>query len=242
MTKLAAIKTTNIIKTFSLKSFPVFACFTDEDDFAYSAKCQMRSYQPGETIVDFGDTSRDVFLVQSGEVRAVLRFSIGKEAILGTFRKGNLFGELSAIDSQTRSASLMAVYASTVICMPAETFREILKTKPDVSLALLGLMSSKIRALNNRITDLCFLDTKHRLYNTLLRLSRSRISTPHERVISPPVVHAELAEHIGSSRETVSREMSKLMREGLVERTSRAIVIRDPSELTGRISKAMAHC
>ena len=60
-----------------------------------------------------------------------------------------------------------------------------------------------------------------------------------ERVISPPIVHSELAEHIGSSRETVSREMARLMREALVERTSRAIILKDPGELSSRISRAL---
>ena len=60
-----------------------------------------------------------------------------------------------------------------------------------------------------------------------------------ERIISPPLVHAELAEHIGASRETVSREMSRLAREQLVERTSRAIVLKNPVELSRRISRAL---
>ena len=93
--------------------------------------------------------------------------------------------------------------------------------------------------MNDRLSELSFLDTKHRLYNTLLRLSRVRGDGGRERIISPPLVHAELAEHIGASRETVSREMSRLAREQLVERTSRAIVLKNPVELSRRISRAL---
>ena len=108
-----------------------------------------------------------------------------------------------------------------------------------VALTLLQLLSKRIRAMNDRLSELSFLDTKHRLYNTLLRLSRVRNDGGRERIISPPLVHAELAEHIGASRETVSREMSRLAREQLVERTSRAIVLKNPVELSRRISRAL---
>jgi len=177
--------------------------------------------------------------VQSGEIRAVLRFAIGKEAILGTFRRGELIGELAALDDQTRSASLMAATDASVIVIPCSVFHDILKRKFEVCNALMRVLSHRLRLMNERVSELSFLDTKHRLYNTLLRLSRPRAGDGRERIVSPPVVHAELAEHIGSSRETVSREMSRLAQEKLVERTNAAIVLKDPSELSLRISRAL---
>ena len=133
----------------------------------------------------------------------------------------------------------MAVSDATVTVIPCIVFHDILRQRSDVALTLLQLLSKRIRAMNDRLSELSFLDTKHRLYNTLLRLSRVRNDGGRERIISPPLVHAELAEHIGASRETVSREMSRLAREQLVERTSRAIVLKNPVELSRRISRAL---
>jgi len=138
-----------------------------------------------------------------------------------------------------RAASLTAVNDSVVTVIPSAVFNDILGSKPQVNKAVLQLLSLRMRQLNDRVSELSFLDTKHRLYNTLLRLSRIRMDGGGERVISPPIVHSELAEHIGSSRETVSREMARLMREALVERTSRAIILKDPGELSSRISRAL---
>jgi CRP/FNR family cyclic AMP-dependent transcriptional regulator len=228
------------VRIVPLREFPIFSGLDANEEALWGAQCTTRHISAGEILVDYGDVARDVFLIQSGQVRAVLRFSIGKEAILGSFQRGEIVGEMSAIDDQTRSASLMAMCDCTVVAMPVAVFRDILKRNHEVSMALLRLQAKRIRQLNGRISDLSFLDTKHRLYNTLLRLSRTRMSGSHERVISPPIVHSELAEHIGSSRETVSREMSRLTRENLVERTTRAIIIRNPSELSSRISKALA--
>ncbi len=223
----------------TLRGCTIFAGLTPEEDREWLARCHSRTLSAGESLVDFEDVSKDVFIVQTGEIRAVLRFSVGKEAILGSFKRGDILGEQAAIDDMARSASLMAVSDATVTVIPCMVFLDILRQRSDVALALLQLLSKRIRAMNDRLSELSFLDTKHRLYNTLLRLSRVRNDGGRERIISPPLVHAELAEHIGASRETVSREMSRLAREQLVERTSRAIVLKNPVELSRRISRAL---
>jgi CRP/FNR family cyclic AMP-dependent transcriptional regulator len=230
---------TNPQNLSTLRGTSIFASLTAGEDNEWLSRCHTKSLCAGESLVDYEDLSKDVFVVQSGEIRAVLRFTVGKEAILGTFRRGDLLGELSAIDDMARSASLMAVSDAVVTVIPYVVFHDILRNRPEVCLALMQLLSRRIRVMNERISELSFLDTKHRLYNTLLRLSRLRGDGGRERIISPPLVHAELAEHIGSSRETVSREMSKLIREQLIERTSRAIVLKNPVELSRRISRAL---
>lgn len=189
--------------------------------------------------MDYEEPTTEVFVVQSGELRAVLRYAVGKEAILGTFRRGDVIGEVAAIDGLTRSANLMAVTDASVVVLPGTVFHDIMKQNFDVCMALMQLLAHRLRQTNERLSELTFLDTKHRLYNALLRLSRARSETTRERIISPPMVHADLAELIGASRETVSREMSRLSRDALVERTSRAIVLKNPAELSRRISKAL---
>ncbi len=223
----------------TLRGTSIFAGLSVAEDEDWLGRCHTRTLCAGETLVDYEDTSKDVFVVQSGEIRAVLRFTVGKEAILGTFRRGDLLGELSALDDMSRSASLMAVSDCVVTVIPYAVFHDILQSRRDVCLSLMRLLSGRIRSMNERVSELSFLDTKHRLYNALLRLSRLRGDGGRERIISPPLVHAELAEHIGSSRETVSREMSRLIREQLIERTSRAIVLKNPVELSRRISRAL---
>lgn len=236
---VGAIPPNNVPCLSTLRGTAIFASLTAEEDNELLSRCHTKNLCAGESLVDFEDLSKDVFVVQSGEIRAVLRFTVGKEAILGTFRRGDLLGELSAIDGLSRSASLMAVTDAVVTVIPYAVFHDVLEAHRDVCLGLMQLLSRRIRAMNERISELSFLDTKHRLYNALLRLSRLRGDGGRERIISPPMVHAELAEHIGSSRETVSREMSRLIREQVIERTSRAIILKNPVELSRRISRAL---
>ncbi|QRM56804.1 Crp/Fnr family transcriptional regulator [Sinorhizobium sp. BG8] len=219
--------------------FPIFESLTDEEDLKWIAKCSVRKLRTGDTLAERETPACEVFGVLSGEIRALYKVAVGKEVILGGFRRGDIVGEISALDGEPRCASLSAVNDSSVLVVPGEVFQEILSEKPGVSLFLLRLLSQRVRILNSRVSELSFLDTKHRLYNTLLRLSRHRGLEGAERVISPPVVHAELAEHIGSSRETVSREMARLVRSALIERTNAAIILKDPAELSSRISRAL---
>lgn len=223
----------------SLRVTPIFASLGLDEERHWISRCHVRTLYAGEGLVDYEESSTEVFVVQGGEIRALLRYAVGKEAILGTFRRGDLIGEMSAIDGRARSANLMAVTDATVMVIPHNVFHDMLKANFAVSLSLMQLMAHRLRQTNERVSELTFLDTKHRLYNALLRLSRARSEATRERIISPPMVHAELAELIGASRETVSREMSKLSREALVERTSRAIVLKNPAELSRRISRAL---
>ncbi len=223
----------------SLRSVSIFGSLSAEEEGRWIGLCRTRHISAGEALVDYDDASKDVFLVQSGELRAVLRFAVGREAILGTFGRGDVIGEMAAIDGRSRSANLMAVTDATVTVVPHDVFHDIMKHNFAVCMAMMQVLVQRIRETNDRLSELTFLDTKHRLYNILLRLSRARADTARERIISPPVVHSALAELIGASRETVSREMSRLAQDGLLERTSRAIVLKNPQELSRRISKAL---
>lgn len=196
-------------------------------------------FQPQETVVDFDDPSADVYLIAAGQVRAILRVAVGKEIILGELGPGQLFGELAALDGKPRSASLTALVQTDVFRIPEPVFRQMLEESPKLCRHLLVTLSERTRDLTRRIAELSFLDTRHRLYNTLLRLSRQRSGDDDRRIISPPVIHADLAERIGASREAVSREMSKLAKEGLLERTRGAIILARPDELSRRISATL---
>ncbi|WP_165784388.1 Crp/Fnr family transcriptional regulator [Zhengella mangrovi] len=196
-------------------------------------------FQSQETVVDFDDSRADLYLIAAGQVRVILRVAVGKEIILGELGPGQLFGELAALDGKPRSASLTALVQTDVYRIPEQLFHEMLDEQPRLARFLLVCLSERTRDLTRRIAELSFLDTRHRLYNTLLRLSRQRPGNEDQRVISPPIIHSDLAEHIGASREAVSREMSRLAKNGLLERTRGALILTQPDELSRSISATL---
>lgn len=221
----------------SLKSFSLFETLTDEQDQRFSAMVRSGDYGANELVLDFDDSSHSVFLIQSGRVRVILRIATGREVILGEFADGEFFGELAAIDGTTRSANVTAMTRTRVITVPQSVFLAILRDSPDVALQLMRSMSVLIRSLNTRLAEHAFLPAKYRLYSELIRLSRPRKGHDGQRIVSPPPIQLELAERIGCRREVVSREIAKLERETIVERSRGGLILADMDELNRRLSE-----
>ncbi len=204
-----------------------------------SSQCSWLRFAANELVVDYDDTSSDVYFVLSGQVRVLYRAVNGKELILGELGAGSLFGEIAALDERPRSANVTTLAPCEMCLMPAATFVGLLDRAPELKAHLLRLLAGRIRDLNARLAEYGFLQARHRLYAELLRLSRPRKGHDGQRLISPPPFQHDLANRVGTRREVVSRELTTLARQGLVERTRGALVLVDPGELNRRISAAL---
>ena len=91
--------------------------------------------------------------------------------------------------------------------------------------------------LNGRLAEHSFLQTKHRLYSELIRLSRPRLGHEGQRSISPPPTQKELAARIGTRREVVSREIANLKRAKVIDKTTGALILSDVERLSDMISE-----
>ncbi|MBB3808391.1 Crp/Fnr family transcriptional regulator [Pseudochelatococcus contaminans] len=209
-------------------------------DFAlFAPRLHWRRFVTGEVLIDYEEKSTDVYFLVAGEVRVLVRTQAGREIILDDMRAGQFFGELAAIDGVGRSANVAALTQGEVCVVPAHVFRDIVLSSPVVTERLLRLLAQRVRELNARLTEHAILDLRHRLYAELLRLSVPRNGHPGELVISPPPYHHVLAARIGCRREQVTREFTTLSRDGIVERTRGALVLRQPEVLRDRVSNAM---
>jgi len=97
----------------------------------------------------------------------------------------------------------------------------------------------RVRELNARLAEHSIFDLKHRLYSELLRLSQPRPGHPGQRAVSPPPFHHVLAARIGCRREQVTRELSMMSTEQIVEKTRGALVIRKPEVIEMRLQAAL---
>jgi CRP/FNR family cyclic AMP-dependent transcriptional regulator len=216
-----------------------FKDVSDVDFEKFERRCLWRRFDEGETVVDYEDESSDVYFIISGEVRVLIRTPAGKEIILAEMRAGEFFGELSAIDAVKRSANVTALTRAELCIMPAAVFRDIIFASRTSCDKILKLLSGRVRELNHRLAELSVLDLKHRLYSELMRLSHARTGHPGERAVTPPPYHHILAARIGCRREQVTRELSSLSAEGVVEKTRGALVILKPQILQTRLQDAL---
>ncbi len=198
----------------SLAKVPFFRSATDVEFDRFDRRCNWRKHDEGAVIVDFDDTSSDVYFILSGEVRIVVRTQAGKEIIFADMKAGQYFGELAAIDGAKRSANVTALTRCELCVVPAPVFKEIIFHSPHVCDKLLNLLVGRVRELNARLTEHAVFDLKHRLYAELLRLAQPRPGGLAGKAVTPPPFHHVLAARIGCRREQVTRELSALTEQG----------------------------
>jgi CRP/FNR family transcriptional regulator, cyclic AMP receptor protein len=201
----------------------------------FTQRISQATYEAGALVLDFDDPSSDVFFIDQGAVRVIVRNAGGREVILGDLRAGDIFGEMAAIDEATRSANITALYRSTVSRMSGAAFREMATEVPQVALRVMRVLTGRVRVGNDKLLEFATLQLKHRLYAELLREARPRPGTT-ETVISPPPLQHVLAGRIGGRREAVSREIAELIRKGLLKRTPTALVLLRPEVLRSELN------
>lgn len=195
-----------------------------------------RSYVAGQTVLEAGDPTLDLFFIAEGEVRVVTRSSSGHEIILNEIGSGQFFGEIAAIDGGTRSTSVVALTRARACVIAAKPFLRFALSSPDASLELMRKLTSLVREKDARLLELTVLAVRPRLIGLLLRLAR-----PHSAsglVVSPPRPHHELAARIGTRREMVSRTLTGLQRDGLVVSGRGGLLLPKPQMLEAEVEAA----
>lgn len=196
---------------------------------------QMR-VRKGQVLLAVGLPATDVYVVLEGSVTVSLISAQGRETVLRAIGAGEMFGELAAIDGEPRSADVVAVENSTLLVIPGTVFTGLLGVEPVLSLWLARYLSHQVRYLTNRIYELSTMGVGPRLQAELLRLAGEPDETGAATISRVPT-QAELAARIGTNRETVTREFSLLIKEGLVAREGRRIVVPSVERLADRLHR-----
>lgn len=195
------------------------------------SRCSWRRYESGEPIVDYLDTSDDVFFMVVGEARASIYSLQGKVVTFCDLLPGDMFGEYAAVDGAPRSASIEARTGCVVAIMSGATFREVSQTEPAVSQMLLRHFVAKIRTLTTRVYEFSALAVSNRIHAEVLRLAKLGPLKGRTAHIATAPTHAEIASRISTHREAVTREFNYLSRLGIIERRGRALIVKDVDRL-----------
>ena len=219
---------------------PLFAPLSEQEIKRVEQQMVVKTFQQDEMILDFEDQSRDVLFVLTGKVRVLYRSQFGREVILADLAAPEFFGELAAIDEQARSANVTALQRSEIAILPAILFMNLATSVPLIAEVLLKTLVARIRALDVRFSEMSVLKSNERLYAELLRLSSPRRGQEGQKIISPPPYHHHLAARIGCRREVVSRELSRLLKAGVLEKTRGGLVLVDVAFLEMRVAEALS--
>lgn len=198
---------------------------------AIADQCKWTRYKRNQYVIRRDGTDRDVYFVIAGMVRVTAEAGRGRQIIFRDVPAGELFGEHSAIDGRARFADVLAAKESLLASMQPEAFRALLANHASVRERVLRRLTRSVRELANRVLDLGAKRVHWRVWIELLRLARlAGVEENVARIESPPT-HQEIASHVGTSREQVTREFSRLDREGIARREGRVLIVRDIAAL-----------
>lgn len=195
---------------------------------AVARQCRWRRFAPDEQLIDHWAETRDVAFVVEGRVRVLSHSAGGREISFSDIDAGELVGEMSALDGRPRSASVVALEEGALIAfLPAKPFQTLVAAHPELAMAMMLRLCDKLRGATDRIMELSTLGANNRVHAELLRLARRASRQGASAVITPIPVHSDIAARVSTTRETVARVLSDLTRDGMLERRSNALVVRD---------------
>ena len=186
----------------------------------------LRRVPAHRTILSQDDAGGSMFLIQSGRVKVGVFGENGREVTLAILRAGETFGELSLFDGGDRSANCISMEPTTLLELSRDDLVLHLTGHPRTALNMLGLMSKRLRRADETITQLALCDVNERLTWQLVSIAKEEGSaTPEGLLVRRRPTQQELANMIGSCRETISRAFNQLAREGLIIARGRSMIV-----------------
>ena len=199
-----------------LDGIPLFSNVTDLDFGLLAESLIERRFAKGTVIVEEGLPGDYMYFIREGRVKVTMASGDGRERIASLLEAGDFFGDTALIDLRPRSASATALEATTVLAISRSTFLQLLRRSAELSLEIIRNLVGRLREADDKATALCFLGVKDRTRRAIEELVRSS-GEFRPSAWSPPVTHQQLADFVGSSRETVTRALQELKRDGAVE-------------------------
>lgn len=203
------------VKIDFLKTIPLFHSLNDEELMEISTKVVIREFSKNEIILQEEDTSDFMYVILFGKVKVVKATEEGKEIILAIHHSEEFFGEVSLIDGKTSPATVMATENSLVAIISKRDFYSLLLNQKKVLETLLHILCGRLRESWKRIHILNSKNAIQRVKMLLIILSYNNgDKTADGIVINYKLTHQDIADMAGLTRETVTRVLDKLQKDG----------------------------
>lgn len=212
----------------TLSKVAIFAGLNEGELNFLAQHAVVRQYTPGQIVFSEGDRCEGMYVVESGHVRIFKSSTNGREQVLNIDGPGSSVAELPVFDGGNYPASVSAVDEVTLLFISKQDFQTLCLTHPQVALKVLRVVGGRLRRLVGIIEELSFTTVRHRLAAFLVRAARHggrQVATGTEIML--PASNQELASQIGTVRELVSRNLSRLQSAGLIQIEGRSAVIPD---------------
>lgn len=201
------------------------------EEIDHLAKAAIRLRKPsGNVLIEEGQVPDGLYVVLRGRVNLVREGDGGRELILSALGPGDVLGESCAYDRSGMSSTAATATPTELLRIPSEVLSDHVRREPETMVRLMRLVTEKLRDIENVASSLALHDVEERLRRTLIRLVQRqgrRAPASSGWILAPVPTQSELARMVGSCRETVSRTLSAMARNGLLSSSGRRMVLDD---------------
>jgi CRP/FNR family cyclic AMP-dependent transcriptional regulator len=200
------------------------ATLTAADADALQRHGTIRRFARGQALLHQGQVPDRVMLLRAGRVKVYSTTASGKDVVLAVRGPGELVGELSALDEEPRSASIVALDPVEVVVLSPQDFRGFLVTHPTAALALLGMLSRRLRDADAKRMEYVAFNTMGRVALRIVEMAERFGEAKGDAIdLELPLSQEDLAGWTGSSLESVGRALQTMRGLGWLETRRRQI-------------------
>jgi CRP/FNR family transcriptional regulator len=217
-------------KVWYLQQNRIFQEATEEGLTEHEHLFTMCEMPRGTRVFDAGDTERLIYFVKRGAVRIVRETADGKEVTVALLGPGDLFGEESLFDDGGRTTHAVVVEDALLCTSRADDLFGLLSRDPVLALNVAKVLSERLDDARTTMEDLAYARVGDRIEHLYRKLAAEHgVAVDGGLRVDVRLTHADIASLVGSTRETVSLELAKLVERGRLRHAGRAIVV--PTEM-----------
>ena len=215
-----------------LANVPLFSDFSEKQLEAVSLVTRNKTLRRREELIHKGDRSGEVYVVARGKLKALTTSAQGDDVVFSILGPGEVFGEVALLGATPRTATVSAIEDCQLLVIDRRDFMSFLITNPDVSMKLLSVLALRLKRVSELVEDTLFLSIPMRLAKKLLSFGRAYGKREGEGVrIDLKLSQEEWGDLVGSTRESVNKQMRRWADDGIVRVEEGYVVILNPVEL-----------
>ena len=208
----------------SLRSIPLFGRVSEADLEELATHLIERRFPKNATVVEEGLPGDYMYVIREGRVKVTKASEDGREKIMNFLEAGAFFGDMALLGDETRSASVKTLEESTLLALSRRDFIDLLRQSPDLALSVIEELANRLRETNEQARSLSFQGVEERTRNLFERIAREEEGGGN-RLMTPSLTHQQIADMVGTSRETVTRAIKVLKSSGWLSQDGKRYVI-----------------
>lgn len=201
-----------------MRRVPLFMPLNAEEMIEVQRLIVQREYKKGEFIIHPLKVMQCLFIINKGKVKVIRPNSDGKEQILYVLTVGEFFGEQALFGKISDDIIVEALEDSGICTISKAQFQALLQKMPQIALKMIEVMSVRLSKMEELVESLGINSVDKRVFDLIEEFSlKFGRKTEQGILIQLPLSREEMANHLGITRETISRKLAKYQDEGRIK-------------------------